>query len=274
MNRFVAVIEAGAALFIGYQAVLIALMPPKDAAGWVMVLIFACIAAFCGYSAWKDWTKPDSQIVRSAPAHKSSSASVAANSSVSMVPLEDQIVGLADGGLLMAPGRTIDELLLSWPREEYESDPYNLLLFMFGSEVEEAPWGRPFCERGWNFDMECLAEAGDYARAFTNIVRITGRPGLVTGLSDDFNPNAETATIRYMIDGSTRVLKAAVDNDWADPEAVGAFVRDIEAAVGDDRRFWAADNGQASVLFFVTDTEAAKVNALRPGVLERYVRPE
>lgn len=274
MNRILAVVYAGAALFIGWQAAAIALIA-KDLGGWVLVLVFAGVAAFLARGAWKDWNRPDGQIANPAPrAGPSSALTTPRRQTADAVPLELQIARLADAGLLMVPGRTINELLLSWPREDYEDDPYNLLLFMYGSDVEEEPWGRPFCERGWNFDMECLAEAGDYARAFTHIVRITGRPGLVTDLSDDFNPHAGTATIRYTINGSARVLKAVVDNDWADPEAVAAFVKDIEAGVSDGRRFWAADNGQASVLFFITEDEANKVNALRPGVLERYVRPE
>lgn len=272
MNRILAVIWAVAAAIIGWQAASVALGPKGDASGWVLALIFAALAAFCARSAWKDWNRPDNQVA--SPAPRLAPIRPAARSSVAAVPLEAQIAALADAGLVMAPGRTMDELLLSWPREDYEGDPYNLLLFMYGSDVEQEPWDRAFCERGLDFDMECLEQAGDYARAFTRIVRITGRPELVTDLSDDFSVDAGTATIRYTINGSARVLRAAVDNDWVDPEAVAAFVKDIEAAVGDGRRFWAADNGQASVLFFITEDEANKVNALRPGILERYVRPE
>ena len=41
MNRLLAVIYAGAAAFIGWQAVRIALGPKGDASGWVLALIFA-----------------------------------------------------------------------------------------------------------------------------------------------------------------------------------------------------------------------------------------
>ena len=50
---------------------------------------------------------------------------------------------------------------------------------------------------------------------------------------------------------------------------MGAFFRDIEGELADGRHFWAADNGQSSVLFFLTDAEAAKVNAQREDVLVR-----
>ncbi len=269
MNRLLAVIYAGAAAFIGWQAVRIALGPKGDASGWVLALIFAGVAAFLARSAWKDWNKPGGQIVSPA-AHGRASPAMHRNPALPAVPLEDQIAALAEAGLILAPGRTVEELRLSWGDDYYESDPYGLLLFMYGGEVEAEPWGRFFCERGWNLDMECLEQAGDYARAFREIVRITGRPDLVTDLTDDFSLNAQSATIRYTINGQPRALQARVDNDWADPEAVTTFVRDVEAAVGDGRRFWASDNGQSSTLLFITGAEAAKINALRPDLLERY----
>lgn len=272
MNRFMAFIYGAAALFIGVMALSIALGPKGDVSGWVLALAFAAVAAFLARSAWKDWQTPDNQILPPAPKMtRSTAAATPAGPPINAVPLEDQIAALAGAGLTLAPGRTINELLLSWPREDYEEgDPYNLLLFMYGGEVEAEPRGRAFCKRGWEFDMECLEKAGDYARAFERIVRTTGRPDLVTDLSDDFNVDAETAEIRYTVNGRQRVLNADVTDDWADPKAVTAFVKDVEAAVGDHRRFWAADNGQGSILFFITEAEATKINSLRAGILERY----
>jgi hypothetical protein len=267
MNRIMAVLYGAGALVVGYLALSIA-FKVRDLGGGVLVLVFAGLAAFFARIAWKDWNEPDGRTL--APAPRPAPSRVAQPSADS-VRLEDQIAALANAGLVLAPGRTIEELLQSWSREDYEADPWNLLLFMYGSEVEAEPWGRAFCERGWNFDMECLEQAGDYARVFQQIVRITGGRDLVTNLSDDFSPDAETAAIRYTVMGQARTLRARVDNDWADPEAVEAFVRDLEAAAKGAPRFWAADNGQASVLFFITKAEAAKINALSPGILQRYV---
>lgn len=271
LNRLFALVWGAAALFIGYQAVWFASVAKTDPFGWGMVLLFGGIAAYFARSAWKDWKTPTDHRPGSDPKPKASRAAAPSRPADTPVPLEDQIRTLRDGGLVLAPGRTIDELLVSWPREDYEGDPYNLLLFMYGSEVEAAPWGRGFCERGWNFDMECLEQAGDYARAFEQIVRTTGQPQLVTDLTDDFHPDARAVEIRYAINGRRRVLKARVDNDWADPDAVTTFVKDVEAGIGDDRRFWASDNGQSSVLFFITEAEAAKINGVCAGILQRYI---
>jgi len=275
INRIVALIWGVAALVIGYIAVVIVIGPKADASGWLMALGFA-LAAGCGaWRAWSEWTAPEPGAQPpQRPERTGQYASEPAADAPGAwrgppVPLETQIAALAHAGLALEPGRTVDELLHSWPRGDYESDPYNLLLVMYGSEVEAEPGGRLFCARGWNFDMECLVQAGDYVIAFTDILRITGQPQLVTDLSDTFSIDATTAEIRYAIAGRPRTLKARVDNDWADPEAIAAFMRDIETTRADGRRYWAADNGQASVLFFLTDAEASGVNALRPEILQR-----
>lgn len=275
-NRILALIWGVAAVVIAYVAVAAAISPKADASGWIFALALGLAAAYAVWRTWSEWTntgpagQPHPRPAPTAPQSPEPAEDFPGAWRGPPIPLETQIAALEDAGLSLEPGRTIDELLHSWPRSDYESDPYGLLLFMYGSEVEAEPWGRVFCARGWNFDMECLVQAGDYARALTEVVRITGQPQLVTDLSDDFDGNAKTAEIRYAIAGRPRRLKARVNNDWADPEAVAAFMRDIETTLADGRRYWAADNGQASILFFLTDAEAAKVNALRPEVLLRY----
>lgn len=276
MNRIVAVVWAGATVAIGWMALSIAFGPKGDASGWVMAAVFAGAAMFCAWRTWREWMTPDLEARLVARPVVPAAAPAAAKDAPGAwrgpdIPLETQITALREAGLELAAGRTVAELLLSWPRADYESDPYGLILFMYGSEVEVGPAGRCFCERGWNLDMECLVEAGDYVRALMPIVRTTGQPQLVTQMSDDFNISAATATISYVIAGRARTITARVDSDWADPKAVTAFMADIEAAIGDGRHFWAADNGQSSILFFLTDAEAGKVNVLREDVLVRYV---
>ncbi|MEV4196024.1 hypothetical protein, partial [Streptomyces toxytricini] len=77
--------------------------------------------------------------------------------------LESQISRLAGLGLPLAAGRTVDDLLHSLPRDLFERRPYSLLLSVLGAEVEREPWGRPFCDRAWSFDTECVHGPGAYA---------------------------------------------------------------------------------------------------------------
>ncbi|MEZ5945263.1 MAG: hypothetical protein R3C13_09045 [Hyphomonas sp.] len=278
MTRFLALVSGLSSLFIGYLALSIALGPKADASGWWLALVFAAGAAFCAWQAWKQWNTPDVSLPKQTK-HPDSQQHYPVDENAPgawrgpSIPVEVQIDALKAAGLMMNPGRTIEELLHSWPRTEYEKDPYNLILFMYGSEVEEAPWGRNFCDRGWNFDMECLSDAGDYARALSAILRTTGQPDIITELSDNFDINAPTCEIRYLLNGRRRVVEAKVNHDWADPEALGTFLRDIEKTIEDGRSFWAADNGQSSILFFLTDLEGESINGLREDTLVRCFAP-
>lgn len=184
--------------------------------------------------------------------------------------LEQQIEDLANAGLRLNAAVTIDDLLHSFPREEFEGAPYTTLLFLFGVEIEREPWGRHFSDVAWNFDYECIEGPGSYVAIVTELARITGRAGIVSNVTDEVDLHAPTATVTYTVAGKRKSLEAEVDNDWADPEAVQTIARDIEAALGDGRAYWAADNGQAVILFFISDEAAAKVNALKNGVLTRY----
>ena len=55
--------------------------------------------------------------------------------------LEEQIKELSALGLNLNDGVTVDDLLYSFDRNEYESEPFELILFVLGIEVERAPWG-------------------------------------------------------------------------------------------------------------------------------------
>jgi len=55
--------------------------------------------------------------------------------------LEEQLAKLADLGLKLDDGITVDDLLYSFGREDYEKRPFDLILFVLGIEVEREPWG-------------------------------------------------------------------------------------------------------------------------------------
>jgi hypothetical protein len=181
------------------------------------------------------------------------------------VTLEEQLETLAELGLSLNDGVTVDDLLYSWDRQEYENQPYNTLLFMLGSEVEREPWGRNVCDRAWNFDVECIEDTGSYVRIVENLCRVAGMPDLISDVEDFVDIENETAWLKYTIDGQQRHFNIPVENDWADPETVSAVMRDIER---DGKRFYGKDNGQASIWFYLDQTAADKLNALTGNALK------
>ena len=72
------------------------------------------------------------------------------------VKLEVQLAKLAALGFKLEDGITVDDILYSFDRKDYEKEPYDLILSVLGSEVEREPWDRWICSRVWNFDTECI----------------------------------------------------------------------------------------------------------------------
>lgn len=173
--------------------------------------------------------------------------------------LEQQLESLAKLGFRLNEGITIHDLLYSWDREKYENEPFQILLFMLGSEVEREPWGRNICDRAWNFDLECIEGHGSYVKIVENLGRVAGIPYLITDIEDSVVLESGKAWLKYKIDGKQRDYTIAVDDDWADPETISAVMKDIER---DGKQFYAKENGQASIWFYLDKDTASKLHQL------------
>lgn len=186
------------------------------------------------------------------------------------VPLEQQLETLGRLGLKLNDGITIDDLLYSFSREEYERRSYSLLLFALGIDVEREPWGRPICSRAWNFDLESIGGTGDYVRFVRRCCDVAGLPrDHFSGLSDLVDRETGDAWLKYVRpDGEHRQWKAKILGRWADPKLVAGVLTDLQTS---DRFFYFKDNGQAMVLFFLTPATAAEINRLSGGALKRAV---
>jgi hypothetical protein len=175
------------------------------------------------------------------------------------VTLEEQLAALAGLGLELAADVGVQDLLYSFPREEYEGEPFGLLLFMFGSQVEAEPWGRWCCERAWNFDTECVEGPGAYVEIARQLSRVAGRPEVLTEVRDHVDIDARQAWIEYTVDARRQRRDIEVNDDWADWEVVERLMGLLER---DGRRFYCMDNGQAVVLFYLDDQSARRLNEL------------
>lgn len=131
--------------------------------------------------------------------------------------LEQQIQHLKEAGLALNDEVTLDDLLYSWDRREYEELAFELLLIMFGCEIEREPAGRRFCDQAWSLDMECITETGNYVRIVTQLCRVAGMSELLTDVEDFVDMKTGEAWLRYTIDGKSRFCTITVTDDWADP---------------------------------------------------------
>ncbi len=178
--------------------------------------------------------------------------------------LEEQIKTLSELGLHLNPGVTIDDVLYSFDRAEYEVDPFDLILFIYGSDIEREPWGRNFCARVWNFDTECIGGNGDYIDIVKNFARVAEVSERLSHLKDCIDFESGRGWVSYELDGELRRFDLVVDYDWADPEIIAAITADL---VPTGMSFYAKDNGQASIWFCLDEDTAEKLNTLTNGAL-------
>jgi hypothetical protein len=179
--------------------------------------------------------------------------------------LEQQLAKLADLGLELDPDITVDDILYSFDRKDYEERPYDLILFVLGIEVERAPWGRPVCSRMWNFDTECIGSTGDYVRIVKRLCQVACQPDCLKEVSDFVDIDVGKACLKYKVNGAERNWPVEVNDDWADTLTLNYVMDDIER---DGRRFYFKDNGQAMVLFYLDARTATELNRLSNNALK------
>jgi hypothetical protein len=179
--------------------------------------------------------------------------------------LEQQLEKLAGLGLRLNDGITIDDLLYSFDRDDYEKRPYDLILFALGIEVEREPWGRFVCSQVWDFDTECIFSTGDYGRIVRRLCELSGDPDYLTDVSDYVDPESGNAWLKYNKNNIERHWDIEVNDDWADLLTLSYIMEDIER---DDKRFYFKNNGQSMILFYLNSAAATELNKLSNDALK------
>jgi len=147
------------------------------------------------------------------------------------VKLEEQLKALKDLGIRLRRGMTVDHVLVSFPREDYEKRPFELLLTTMGSELEVEPYER-LSDDVWHFDAECIEDHGAY-------VDIAERVAVLAGLElgdvkDYVRADADEAWLAFTLDGVRHKWDLEVEDDWADESVFEKFDALLQAS-GDQR---------------------------------------
>ncbi|WP_299485228.1 hypothetical protein [Acaryochloris sp. IP29b_bin.137] len=111
---------------------------------------------------------------------------------------------LASAGITLNESITVENLLYSFSRQDYEAKPFDLLVFILGTEVEREPWGRPFCSRAWNFDPECIVQTGDYVKILQRLCKIADQPNVLSEVEDFVDIESGIAWLKYKVDNIAR----------------------------------------------------------------------
>lgn len=176
--------------------------------------------------------------------------------------LEEQLQVLEEFGFTLEPGVSLDDLLYSFERQAYEAEPFDLIFFVMGIEIEREPWGRRFCKRIWNFDTECIEQTGDYVKIAQELCNVTGNRHALQAISDFVDLDGGTGWLKYKVGDVERYWDVEINDDWADPMVISYVMSDLEAVGG---RFYGKDNGQASIICYLVEDDAARLNRLSSG---------
>lgn len=182
--------------------------------------------------------------------------------------LETQLDRLAELGLALNPGITIEDLLHSYEREAFEQQPFVLLLFCFGSEVEREPWGRRICDRVWNFDTECIVSTGDYVKIIHNLCLLSETLDDLTDIVDYIDLEEGECWLEYTLQEKRQHRTVEANDDWADMLTLSDVMEEIQR---DGKQFYTIDNGQAMILLYCTPVIASKLGDLCDEDLEPVI---
>jgi len=182
--------------------------------------------------------------------------------------LETQLDRLAELGLAFNPGITIEDLLYAYERQAFEQQPFVLLLFCFGAEVEREPWGRRICDRVWNFDTECIASTGDYVKILHNLCLLSQTLDYLTDIVDYIDLEEGECWLEYTIQEKRQHRRVEANDDWADMLTLSDVMEELQR---DGQQFYTIDNGQAMILLYCTPAIASKLGDLCDEDLEPII---
>jgi len=178
--------------------------------------------------------------------------------------LEQQIEKLAELGITLNKDVSIEDLLYSFERDAYESRPFDLLLFIFGAEVERPPYQR-YSDDVWNFDTKCIVSTGNYVQIVQQLCTLSGDVDYLKDVTDFVNLEKGEAWLKYQVGKQFRKWTIEVNGKWVDRMTLSYLMDDIER---DGKRFYYKDNGQAMILFFLDEATAATLNQWSANALE------
>ena len=172
------------------------------------------------------------------------------------VPLDQQISTLADLGIKAKHADIEGRVDSEWGTETAESDPYNLLLFVLGSEDEE---GGTLSDDIYVFDTECVEEEDIYQRIFTRLsVLSKGAFSQITGHTDH---ERERSSVSFDLGGKRYDWDLEYESDWFDVGSIGRLNRLLEKN-GSAEFFFTASPDQNLFVIFTDQKTADALNDL------------
>jgi hypothetical protein len=173
--------------------------------------------------------------------------------------LEQKIAVLADCGLKLSEPFTVDDLLTSWDRVDYERSGYNLTLVGLGMTEEQEPW-RNHCVNLWHFDTECIEDNGDYRRIAERMTEMAQGSLRLENIQDHVDIEKDEAWLSFFFRGEDIRINCKVEDDWVDASIFIRFVELLGQSDPSKIYIYYDLGGQDCIIGCVTKEELKKLN--------------
>jgi hypothetical protein len=178
------------------------------------------------------------------------------------VTIEQQVAVLADIGITVSNGVTIDDLTAFEDRDELELQPYAGLVEVLGYEIEREPF-TPKCHRLWMCDYERIEYHGDYKAVLERLEIMTDCALGLRDIKDYVDIEDDRAWVEFTYRDAIIHWDAEVDNDWLDPFIIVKY----DALLKENRsivRIYSnhTDYGQTAFFAAFTPEQKAKFDAI------------
>ncbi|MGG4184051.1 hypothetical protein ABEW24_11820 [Paenibacillus jamilae] len=179
---------------------------------------------------------------------------------------EDQLNKLSELGIFMSAELKKELLLEEFSRNEYEEDPYNLLLLTLGGEVEVNGEFINVSEEIWYLDTECIEDHGDYARI---IIRLENMTKLnLNNITDYVDIQNGTAWVSFEYMNELIRWEMKVDDDWLDMEIFKKFNELIKTE--QSMKLYISILDQGCLMGYFNKEQVIEINKLTKYKFEEY----
>jgi len=175
-----------------------------------------------------------------------------------IISLHEQIVRLAELGIKLNSGISIDSLLDEFSQEQFEKDPYQLLLISMGGEIFKDDHFYVASDQIWHLDTECIEDHGDYISIIERLKKMTGID--INHIKDFVDVENETAWVSFEYNNKQIKWDLQINDDWLDPEIFDKFnqlVRDVTS-----KRLVISSLGQDCLIAYLTPEQLREINKL------------
>ncbi len=179
---------------------------------------------------------------------------------------EDQLNKLSELGIFMSADLKKELLLEEFSKNEYEEDPYNLLLLTLGGEVEVNGEFINVSEEIWYLDTECIEDHGDYARI---IIRLENMTKLnLNNITDYVDIQNGTAWVSFEYMNELIRWEMKVYDDWLDMEIFKKFNELIKTE--QSMKLYISILDQGCLMGYFNKEQVIEINKLTKYKFEEY----